>query len=878
MTNNPDRELIGAVLPGYEVGVELGRGAWGVVLSGRHKRLDRQVAIKQLPRAFAADAQVAARFLREAQMAASLDHPHIVPVYDYVEENGLALIVMEQCPTTVGNKFTTEGMHTDEACAAALATCSALAYAHSRGVLHRDIKPENLLIDAEGVVKLGDFGIARAIDSATRLTATGMVIGTPAYMSPEQAGGQDLDATSDVYTTGVVLYELLSGELPFAGVESLAALIRQHLFEPPRPLASVSDGIAPRIAEVVDRSLAKDPAQRWESASAFGVALGEATSHVFGAGWLRQRRFALLGAPEIIAATEREVGGDGRAGAIHVGGDSTVPDPRATVVPTGDLAPPTAPGPAGSPAVRPASAGASPGVPVVPAASAGSPPGATVVPPTSATSATEQPAAPSLPIRPQAFAPPRPSSADATVSAPSSGGAWPPSGPVVDDAPGTVPGQSGGGSKRTFAILAAVGAVLLAAIAVLAFTVFRSSDEPLATDDTIEPDASSTTGPPATEASPTVGDDPVAAPVGAGPLVIGSLVDNGEFARDEDQLVAMDLAVEDIEAAGGVLGESMVFLPGTYDGDPELVAVAIDHLTQGATAIVGPSSPVDTNDVLATVTEQSAILMSPTDFFSRPDESGLYFQTRIPNTLVAEAAVSLLAADTSVAAVVVPSDSFLADEDVLAVLSAALEARGIQEVRVEVVDDNVAAAASAVAAAGPDVIMIFAITSKTEIYQALIAAGVGPANVEYLAINDDGGALEMGDGQITGARGVTVDFLTGQTLEERLPAADLSSSATQAYDAVILLALAAELAASPAATVIATALPEVTSGGETCMTFADCKALLADGADIDYLGPGGPYSISPETGRPRAGFFRVSTITDSGFVGTRDQLVFESPR
>ena len=183
MAFNPDRDLIEQALPGYEIGVELGRGAWGVVLSGRHRRLDRMVAIKQLPRAFAADPSVSERFLQEARMAASLEHPHIVPVYDYIEHDGLALIVMELCSNTVAAKFHSEGVHTDEACAAILATCAALSYAHGRSVLHRDIKPENLLMDDDGVVKLGDFGIARALDVATRLTADGTILGTPAYMS-----------------------------------------------------------------------------------------------------------------------------------------------------------------------------------------------------------------------------------------------------------------------------------------------------------------------------------------------------------------------------------------------------------------------------------------------------------------------------------------------------------------------------------------------------------------------------------------------------------------------------------------------------------------------------------------------------------------------
>ena len=305
MALGSERELIIEALPGYELGPELGRGAWGVVYEGTHRNLARAVAIKQLPRAFAADEAVRKRFLAEARTVASLDHPHIVPVYDYVEHEGLCLMVMERCESSLADRFFSEGISADEACSAVMATCAALQHAHSRNVLHRDIKPENLMYDTNGVLQLGDFGIARTLDGSERLTTTGMVVGTPAYMSPEQAAGEDVGPYSDVYSVGVLLYELLSGALPFAGAKSIGALIRSHMTEEPKPLAEVAPDVPAPLAAAVDRALAKSPADRYQSAEEFGMAIAAASTAGFGPGWLRRRGFTLLGATDMLAATER---------------------------------------------------------------------------------------------------------------------------------------------------------------------------------------------------------------------------------------------------------------------------------------------------------------------------------------------------------------------------------------------------------------------------------------------------------------------------------------------------------------------------------------------------------------------------------------------
>ena len=151
-------------LPRYELGEELGRGAWGVVVAARHRDLDRDVAIKQLPRAFGADPDVRARFRREAQLLAALAHPHVVQIHDFVEHEGLCLLVMERLDGgTLTSRFAEQGMRREESVAATLAACEALQRAHDRGVLHRDVKPDNLMFTGDGTLKVTDFGIAKVL-------------------------------------------------------------------------------------------------------------------------------------------------------------------------------------------------------------------------------------------------------------------------------------------------------------------------------------------------------------------------------------------------------------------------------------------------------------------------------------------------------------------------------------------------------------------------------------------------------------------------------------------------------------------------------------------------------------------------------------------
>jgi len=300
-----DREQVRAALPAYEIGGELGRGGWGVVLEARHLRLGREVAIKQLPRAFSADPSVRARFVAEARTLASLDHPHIVPVYDYVEVDGLCLLVMEKLTGgTLWSRFVTDGLTMETSCAIALAACAGLHAAHLRGILHRDVKPENLMFSATGVVKVTDFGIAKVVGgSRTMATRAGEVLGTPTYMAPEHARGEPLGPPADVYATGVLLYELLSGHLPFSDEGDALAVLYRHVHEAPVPLQHVAPDVPPLVADVVMKALAPRSEERHSTAEALGVALADSAGAAWGPGWASARAdITVMGSTAIVAA------------------------------------------------------------------------------------------------------------------------------------------------------------------------------------------------------------------------------------------------------------------------------------------------------------------------------------------------------------------------------------------------------------------------------------------------------------------------------------------------------------------------------------------------------------------------------------------------
>ncbi len=280
--------LLELVLPGYEIFAELGRGAYGAVFAGRHRQLDREVAIKQLLLGHASNEAVRARFRAEAQVLAAISHPHVVPVFDYVESEEVCVLVMERLNGgTVWRRFVEQGFSQPTSCAVALVACSGLHGAHDHGVLHRDMKPENMLFGSDGSLKVTDFGLAKVLSADDTLaTPEGELLGTPAYMAPEQATGAQIGPATDVYAAGMMLYEMLSGQLPYPEEGGPLAIVLRHLNEEPASLAQVAPHVPKELADTVMRALSRSPEDRFASAQEFGVAIAGAAASAWGSRWL----------------------------------------------------------------------------------------------------------------------------------------------------------------------------------------------------------------------------------------------------------------------------------------------------------------------------------------------------------------------------------------------------------------------------------------------------------------------------------------------------------------------------------------------------------------------------------------------------------------
>jgi len=270
--------LLSAALVGrYRIDRELGQGGMATVYLAHDLKHERKAAIKVL-RPELAQALGAERFLREIAIAARLNHPHILALHDSGEAGGLLFYVM---PFVEGESLRDrlnreQQLPVDEAVRIAQQVASALSYAHSHDLVHRDIKPENILLAGDEVV-VADFGIARAITAAggEQLTSTGIAVGTPAYMSPEQGSGQpQLDGRSDVFSLGCVLYEMLAGAPPFTGPTAQAIQARR-LTDPVPPLRTVRETVPPQVERAIVKALAKSPADRFATAVQFAEALGD---------------------------------------------------------------------------------------------------------------------------------------------------------------------------------------------------------------------------------------------------------------------------------------------------------------------------------------------------------------------------------------------------------------------------------------------------------------------------------------------------------------------------------------------------------------------------------------------------------------------------
>jgi beta-lactam-binding protein with PASTA domain/predicted Ser/Thr protein kinase len=263
----------------YRVVRRIGSGGMADVYCADDTHLGRQVAIKVLHRRFAQDQEFVERFRREAKSAAGLNHPNVVGVFDRGEHEGTYYIAMEFLEgQTLKDIIAAEApMAQERVIDLGLQILQAAGFAHSHGVIHRDFKPHNVIVDQQGHAKVTDFGIARA--GASEMTETGSIMGTAQYLSPEQAQGHAVTATSDIYSIGVMLYEMLAGRLPFEG-DSAVAVALKHLSEVPAPISQWRPDVHPALEAVVMAALAKDPAQRWQSAEDLAAGLEAARTQI----------------------------------------------------------------------------------------------------------------------------------------------------------------------------------------------------------------------------------------------------------------------------------------------------------------------------------------------------------------------------------------------------------------------------------------------------------------------------------------------------------------------------------------------------------------------------------------------------------------------
>jgi len=386
-------QLRQATIGEFEIFEELGRGGMATVYLGHEIALDRRVAIKVMSPALTGTGQgLTERFRREARTAASLSHPHIIPIYAVREIGSLLFFVMKFVDgRTLDTIVKGQGQLPIPMIQAILSQAGgALDYAHRRGVIHRDIKPANIMLDTEGWAIVTDFGIAKVVD-AQHLTMTGVTVGTPSYMSPEQCAAKDITAATDQYSLGIVAYEMVTGKVPFEA-DSLMGLMWQHFHDPPRPVLELRPDCPPDLAEAVTRMLAKTAAERWPTMADAVDAIGAPTLKRDDP--IRQRMMALA----------RE-GAAERPGTRYSTPASPIPGARVATPPPSSRAPARAATPPPAPAAppptpSPRSVTPAPGMADAPTVYATAPPAPAVATPVPVPHAPAPAPAPAPPARP----------------------------------------------------------------------------------------------------------------------------------------------------------------------------------------------------------------------------------------------------------------------------------------------------------------------------------------------------------------------------------------------------------------------------------------------------------------------------------------------
>ncbi|MDQ2996533.1 MAG: protein kinase, partial [Chloroflexota bacterium] len=271
-------ELENIQLGQYKLLEAIGHGGMSTVYKAYQESLDRYVAVKVLMSN--RDPQFAARFKREARAIAALQHHNILPIYDSGEHNGLLYFVMQYVDTGVTlHDRLGQPIAPTEVLRLIGHVLSALEYAHTRGIIHRDIKPANILMPSPSWALLADFGIAKLLNDSQHLTMTGFIIGTAAYMAPEQAAGKPIDARTDLYSLGVVLYEMLTGRVPF-DAETPMAMLTMHVYEPPPQPRVLNPDLSPLLEALLLRALEKDPNRRYQTAAEMMAELTRVAVHL----------------------------------------------------------------------------------------------------------------------------------------------------------------------------------------------------------------------------------------------------------------------------------------------------------------------------------------------------------------------------------------------------------------------------------------------------------------------------------------------------------------------------------------------------------------------------------------------------------------------